>query len=97
MAINIIEKPEDTRPLLDSSTPGLVLSTSPASHYGIGGSANTWRHSESETKEAQENNERVRRASLRSLDRNNNAKFERTNSVADSIRDFVGRKNSKTH
>lgn len=96
MAINDIEKPGDTRPLLDSSAPGIVLSASPASHYGIGGLANTYRHSETETKEAQENNERLRRASLRSLHRNDSEQFRRKSSVTDSIRNFVGRRNSKT-
>lgn len=95
IAINDNDKSEETRALLDSSAPGLVLLSSPASHYGIGGFANTAKSSDADIKEAQENNNRIRRASLASLHRKHTANPEGKTNFAEAVRGFIGRRSSK--
>ena len=74
---------------------GLVLSSTPASHHGRGGSANTYITSDEDVKAARENNERVRRASQASRNRGENLQEERAGSLTQSLRDFITRRNSK--
>ena len=62
------QSPEDLHSLLSStSMPGMVLSSSPSTHFGVGGYVNKYRESDDDVRVARENNEKYSLASLKVL------------------------------